>query len=361
MSQRIIFLVTFDYEISLGKNFMPLDKVLFEPTAQVLEVCERDNIPSTFFPDVCSVWAHRNAGLNDYVEKFEAQMRDALRAGHDVQLHLHPHWLDSTYKNGDWEISTDKMYLSELGYGAADGSARALIQRGVNYLNELLLPVNPDYRCLAFRAAGLALQPGEKELIRQLLDCSIKLDVSIVKGLKMTIDTISNDYSRVPAQANWLMSPESGIEAAASNGLLEIPVASFQSGFATQLRFLVRRARSIKQMRGTTLSRAKRQSKFANLKTLVLQNLRYVIGRPQFILSCDTKGFDLKMLLAGFDDYLLKHQADEVIYVCMMNHPKLMFDDQMNLLSQFVRETRSRYDIAYVTCTQALEMYHRQA
>jgi hypothetical protein len=114
-------------------------------------------------------------------------------------------------------------------------------------------------------------------------------------------------------------------------------------------------------MRGTTLSRAKRQSRFANLRTLVLQNLRYVVGRPQFILSCDTKGFDLKMLLAGFNDYLIKHQTDEVIYVSMMNHPKLMFDGQMNLLSQFVRETRNRYDITYVTCFQALEMYHLQA
>jgi hypothetical protein len=359
MSPKAVCLLTFDYEISLGRNLLPLDKVLFEPTSRVLEICRRLSAPATFFPDVCSVWAHRTAGLDEYADKFESQMKAAMAAGHDVQLHLHPHWLDSTYQDGEWLISTDRMYLHELGFGDGESSAGALIKRGVGYLQDLLRPVRPNYRCLAFRAAGLALQPNEREIIKTLIDNGVLVDSSITKGLKMKIDTIWNDYSRVPASANWYMNSEFGIEKEANDGILEIPVASFRSSIPAQMGFLIRRAMSVRQIRGTTLSRARRQSRMANMRTMILQNLRYVTGRPWFLLSFDTKGFSLSMLLDGLGHYLARHKNDEIIIACILNHPKLLFDDQMDLMAKFIEESRRKFHVAYVTCTQAYEMFRK--
>jgi peptidoglycan/xylan/chitin deacetylase (PgdA/CDA1 family) len=356
MPAKVVCILTFDYEISLGRNFLPPDKVLFEPTAQVLEICDRLSVPATFFPDICSVWAYRDAGLNDYADKFEAQMKRALAAGHDVQLHLHPHWLNSTFVNGEWLISTDKMYLHELGF-CGENSAGDLIQRGIKYLNDLLSPVSPQYKCIAFRAAGLALQPNEKEIITALRDNGILVDASITKGLKMKIDTICNDYRRVPRRANWFLSEELGIEAEAPDGILEFPVISFQSGLLTQMGFLKRRIMSVGQIRGTTISRAKRQSRLANIRTMALQNLRYVTGRPWFLLSFDTKGFDLRMLVDGLSDYISRHSDDQVIIGCVMSHPKLMFDTQMTLMSDFIQECRRKFDITFDSCTESYQAY----
>jgi hypothetical protein len=361
VNQKLIFLLTFDYEVFLGTNFLPYDQILFEPTARIMEICDKLSVPATFFPDVCSVWAHRAAGLNEYAEKFESQMKKALASGHDVQLHLHPHWLDSVYEDGRWTVLTDRMYLHELGFGYAEGSAGALIERGVLYLNELLGPVSPDYRCQAFRAAGLALQPNEKEILGALGEKGIKVDTSIAKGLKMNIDTVRIDYSRTPSSANWYINSKTGIETEGKDGILEIPIATFRSNIPAQFGFIFRRAKSIRQVRGMTVSRVKRQSRMANLRTMILQNLRYVTGRPRYLLSFDTKGFNLEMLLGGLADYISKYKNDRMITASIISHPKLMFDDQMKLMSGFIQESRRRFDITYATCTQAYKMHDHTA
>jgi hypothetical protein len=356
MPRKIVCLITFDYELSLGRNFLPPNEVLFKPTQQVLDLCERLSCLVTFFPDVCSVWANRKYGLNEFAVSFETQLKEALKAGHDIQLHLHPHWLASSYENDQWLISTDKMYLHELDLGDGADSAGALVCRGIKYLNDLLRPVKSDYSCFAFRAAGSALQPREEEIIRILLDSGIKMDVSVTKFLTLKLDTVRIDYTQVPSRSIWRMSPESGLSVEADEGLLEVPIATFRSGLGARLGFLWRRARSIKQMRGTTISRSRRQSKLANIRTLILQNLRYVVGNPWYIVSCDTKGFSSKMLLNGFRQYIGRHEGEEIVYVTMMNHPKLMFDYQMKMLEDFIIQTRQEYDITFATCNDVFEL-----
>lgn len=357
MKQKIVLLLTFDYEIFLGTNLLPPDKTLFEPTERILEICDKHSVKATFFPDVCSVWAHRAAGLNEFADKFEKQIKAALGAGHDVQLHLHPHWLDSAYKDGKWEISTDRMYLHELGFGNDDRSAGALIGRGISYLNELLQPISPNYRCLAFRAAGLALQPSEKEIIGALYENGISVDTSIAKGLKVNVDTIWIDYSHMPELSNWYINSESGLDKAATSGILEIPIATFKSNIAAQLGFVIRRAKSVKQVRGMTISRVKHQSRLANLRTMLMYNLKYVTGRPWYLLSFDTKGFNTRMLLDGLEYHVRQHKNDEIIMACVISHPKLMFDNQLCWMAEFIEETRKRYDITYATSTEAYKIF----
>jgi hypothetical protein len=356
MSQKIICLITFDYELPLGRCFVPVEKALFEPTSQILDICDKLNIKVTLFPDVCSVWAHRKYNLNGYADAFEMQLKQALASRHDVQLHLHPHWLNTVYDNNEWLVSTDKMYLNELGYDNREGSASWLINKGVTYLENLLRPVETDYRCSAFRAAGLALQPQEDKLLESLLANGINLDSSVSKGLIMKLDTVTINYSNMPESSYWQMAPESGISRAAKSGVLEIPIASFKSGFIDKYQFLFRRVKSVNKMRGLGISRSKRQTKLATIRTLILQNLRYITSNPRYILSCDTKGFTTKMLLDGLGQYVNRHKNDDMVYLSMINHPKLMFDEQMDMLSSFVENSKKLHDIQFVTCRQALKM-----
>jgi hypothetical protein len=356
-SQRITLLITADYELFLGRNFVGHDEVLFGPTEQLMRRCEGLDVGVTFFADVCSVWAHRKSGLDDFADKFETQMCEALRRGHDVQLHLHPHWLESTWRDNQWRVATDRMYLSEFGFERGEDSAPAIIQRGVDYLHNLLRPTVPDYRCRAFRAAGLALQPDERRLIKSLLENGIKVDSSIAKEMRLQLDTIEIDYRDVPDSANWYLAPDSGLSTDAGAGLFEIPIATFRCGLATRLGFLLRRARSVSMRRGAGISRSSQQTRWSNLKTMLAYNLRYLSGRPLFSLSCDTKGHNLSMLLDGFDDYLRRHPDSNDVYVAMINHPKLMFDPQFELLEAFIIEVRRRWgdSLRFATMTEVSE------
>src|SRR5690606_36231486 len=126
------------------------------------------------FPDVCCAWWHREHGEHAFADRFEEQMREVVRRGHDVQLHLHPHWLWCTRENGAFVFDPSRMYPHELGWGDGEDEAPAVIRRGVTYLDTLLRPVDPQYRCTALRAGSLALQPDEGELLRVLLAAGIR-------------------------------------------------------------------------------------------------------------------------------------------------------------------------------------------
>jgi len=97
-----------------------------------------------------------------------------------------------------------------------------------------------------------------------------------------------------------------------------------------------------------------RQSRWANAKTLLQGNLRYLRDDPAFLLSCDTKGMSLEMLLRGLQDYLHAHAHEQMIWFSMINHPKLMFAKERELLRCFVDEARRRYGVEFMTCSQAL-------
>jgi hypothetical protein len=353
---RIALLLTFDYELFLGRNFASADEVLFRPTDELLGLCADLGVRTTLFADVCSVWAHRRAGLDAYADAFEAQLVAARRAGHDVQLHLHPHWLASTYERGEWRISPQRMYLSDLGFGDGPDAAPAAVRRGVDYLNALLRPVDSGYRCLAYRAAGMALGPRECETIATLLGAGIVLDTSVAKDLHFRMDTLAVDYRGVPALANWRMAPDWGVRHAAAQGLYEVPIATFRTDLHARLGFLLRRALSVGRMRGTGISRSARQTRVANLLTLVRGNLRYLAGDPVFVLSCDTKGFDARMLLDGFSRYVDAHRDSAEIAVALLGHPKLMFARERELLRAFVEGVRARYGarLSFATASEAV-------
>ena len=57
------------------------------------------------------------------------------------------------------------------------------------------------------------------------------------------------------------------------------------------------------------------------------------------------------MLSKGFDDYIDRHADSGDIYVSMINHPKMMFEQQFELLDQWIRHARDRYgeQIRFVT------------
>lgn len=342
---HIFIAITADYEIFLGKNFYNSDIVLFEPARRLAELCSRLQAPLTLFADVCSVWAHERCGATAFVQQFESQLRNCLLAGHDVQLHIHPHWEHAYLEADNWVHDDHRIHLSEF------DDAASIIARGKNYLCDLLTPVAKQYDCIAYRAGGLALQPNEHATIRDLRNVGIRIDSSIAKGYTLKLDTITINYGEWPEHANWFISEETGLAPGARTGLFEVPVATFCMPLVDRYRFLVMRALKFRQRKGASLTRSQRQSKMESAKVLLSANLRYIQTNPRFLFSTDTKGFDAQMLVRGFASYVNLHQQNSTIYASMLLHPKLMFDDQFTLLEQVIVDLRRIYgpNLSFVT------------
>jgi hypothetical protein len=240
MAGQIYLLFSSDYELYFGENFLSEREVLIEPTQRILDAFEEEGIPMTLFADVTSVWRYHSLKVeSDYILLFEEQLRRAIHQGHDVQLHLHPHWMTSTFDGKKWEMDESKFKLSDMGYGGRKikslESAEELIIRGKKYLEGLLRPIDPSYQCIAFRAGGYGIQPNEKELISALLSAGFKIDSSIVPGMFFKSNVNQIDFRRVPAKLPYRIGTRYGIDQEDSQGILEIPIAAYSESFQETL------------------------------------------------------------------------------------------------------------------------------
>jgi len=350
-------LVAFDYELFLGRNFVGPEEVLFAPTQRLLERCAALDLKVTFFADICSVWAHREHGQHAYADAFEAQLKEAVAQGHDVQLHVHPHWLFARPVDGQWVPDASKLYLAECGFGPGPNEVPAVLKRGVQYLEALLQPVRSDYRCVAFRGPGLVLQPDDGKLVAALLEAGIRVDSSVTKGVVIDTPSLKLDYRDTPAAPNWFMAPETGVTRSAPRGLYEVPIATFQPGRRRRVEFLARRVRAVGQLRGTAISRGAPTSRLVGLAGMVRNNARYLLDGAWFNLTTDTKGYTLGLLEDGIAQYLERHAGASQVAISTVNHPKLTFAPQLELLEQLVTSLRRRHGSALRLPTfQALDV-----
>lgn len=201
-----------DYELFLGENLLPEVEVLVEPTAALLDTCDRIGIPMTLFADVACLWRYREQGDEAFPAAVEEQLRDAVRRGHDVQAHLHPHWLHARRENGRWTAPLDTFLVGALGDPAQ------LLAQARDYLNDLLRPVDPAYECVAFRAGNYGLQPHAERVFAALAETGYRVDSSVVPGLVLRNEVNQVDFRGWPERSGEL------------HGVYEVPVASARFG-----------------------------------------------------------------------------------------------------------------------------------
>ncbi|MBF0382165.1 MAG: hypothetical protein HQL69_14165 [Magnetococcales bacterium] len=225
-----IFL-TVDYEIYFGRSLMTQEEILLAPTKELLESCSAINVPLTMFCDVNYIAKLQEWGDFSLVAKIEEQLCKAISMGHDVQLHIHPHWEFTTRdKDGSFHFA-DNHYL--LGTRFTDTATRKMditqaIAKGKDYLENLLKPVASSYNCCAYRAGGYGLQPYEGDMLAALIDNGIKIDSSVIPGYKMQSKVHMIDFSDLVGRSHNWYGPVDGLAAPAmqNSGLLEIPIAT---------------------------------------------------------------------------------------------------------------------------------------
>ena len=184
--------LTHDWELR-GDGSGDIERIQFAPMRRLLEIYRRHGAATTFLPDLMQQLRFRALAAN-YPElkittdSWDEHAREAFQQGHDIQLHLHPQWLNAQYEHGRWRLDGD---WSILNYDRE--SALAMLAAGQLYLENLLQPIDSSYRCLAFRAGALAAAPST-HLFKSLASLGIQLDVSIAGGLIVNNQNLQLDY-----------------------------------------------------------------------------------------------------------------------------------------------------------------------
>jgi hypothetical protein len=359
---RICLLFTADYELYFGQNYVSEREVLIDPTEQILCAFEKEGIPITLFADVASVWRYRSLGVGqDYVSLFEEQLQRAIRKGHDVQFHLHPHWLTSKFDGQRWQMDKSKFKLNDLGYGRRqDGlSAEELITRGRDYLEELLRPVDPSYKCVAFRAGGFGIQPEDRALIRSLLSMGFKIDSSIAPGMFFKSNVNEIDFRRIPMKLNYRMGTQYGIYREEKTGILEIPIAAYsESVYEAFFHHLLLLKIFIGDLKRKIL---KAKNEFPSRGRVIQENsfLGQIIHqflRPLFILELSGTHLNVNRMVKGTSKFIKRHlQGPYDLYFSALCHPKNVFPPTIGAMVDFWKRMVRLYgrDIEAITFQDA--------
>ena len=372
MAGQIYLLFSSDYELYFGENYLSEREVLIEPTEQILRAFEEEGIPMTLFADVASVWRYDALGVkSDYVLLFENQLRRAIRQGHDVQLHLHPHWMTSRFDGKKWEMDESKFKLSELGYGVRKNQslecADEFILRGKEYLEKLLRPVDFSYQCIAFRAGGYGIQPDDKKLIRSLLSAGFMIDSSIVPGMCVKSNVNEIDFRRIPSKLNYRMSSRYGIYEEDNLGIFEIPITAYSESFLetlshrfSMLKIFINR---IKCKKFTALSEFQPRGKGIQNNSSI-EHVASFLRPSLFLLEFSGLNVDVQRMVIGTNKLIksnLKESFD--LYLSASCHPKNVFLPTIQAIRKFWRSMVDIYgpNIKAITFQEAAKKMEAEA
>lgn len=172
---------TLDYEIHGNGDGNPME-LMVEPTYRLMTLLEKYGQRVTIMADVAEILRFKRyaaeTGQDDYhVGEIETQLCDAIKRGHDVQLHIHSSYFKAQYKNGAFDQCIEEYNMAALPIERID----EMVGQCAAYLENLLKPIKKDYKVWLFRAANWSMMPTEN-LYRVLVKHGITHDTSVYKG-----------------------------------------------------------------------------------------------------------------------------------------------------------------------------------
>jgi peptidoglycan/xylan/chitin deacetylase (PgdA/CDA1 family) len=213
--------ITLDYELYFGSDTGNPEHCMVRPTEELLKLTDPLGIKFTCFVDSGYLLAleHQKGEYpvlqKDY-EMIAKQLRQLSKAGHGIELHIHPHWEDSFFGSRGWEINTHRYKLSAF----SESEVLRIVQKHTALL-EKITGKPPK----AYRAGGWSAQPFQP-IGRALENCGVFIDSSVFPGGYYKSDHQEFDFRSVPAYTTEYQF-SSGLTIPDSQGKFrEIPISS---------------------------------------------------------------------------------------------------------------------------------------
>ena len=150
--------ITLDYELFFGSYSGTQEKSIINPTNKLLEVLNKYDLKASFFVDSGYL-----IKLDEYRKKYTKlehdykiivnQIIELSKNGHDIQLHIHPHWEDSYYDGSKWVLDNRRYRLHEF----SDEDIDKIVYQYKKVLTDIV-----GKKVFTYRAGGWCIQPFEK-------------------------------------------------------------------------------------------------------------------------------------------------------------------------------------------------------
>jgi hypothetical protein len=310
-------LLTLDYEVFFGRDTGSVARSILEPTAALLAVARRHGAKLVFFVDAGFILRlraemHKSAHLAAEHDALCRQVEALAAEGHEIQLHIHPHWEDSSWGPDGWRIDVSRFALQSF----PEARIHDIVRRYTAVLREL---AGPD-AAYAYRAGGWVIQPFER--IRDaLLATGVTIDSTVFAGGYREGRVQPYDFRDAPAKSRWRFDRDPLVEAR-GGPFLEVPIASRRLRPDFFWRFA-----AAKKLGGA------RHKAFGDGRAIPMEggDLVSKLVRPSTsVVSMD--GYKASFLAAAAADYRARGMEDFVV----IGHPKALTPYSLQRLDELL-------------------------
>ena len=307
-----------DYELFF-QDSGSVESCLIKPCDALLHFADANDARFTFFIDAGMLlamqrYADEEPALAAELKLVREHISMLAERGHEIALHVHPHWEDTVRVNGEWRFGGTRYQLRSFD----DADILGIFRRYSAILNEL-----SGARPTSYRAGGFCVEPFSK-IAPALSELGIQIDSSVVPGATLHDPEKGFDFSSAPDEAFWEFTESPGIVAAGGE-FLQIPITP------QVLPQLFYWGRLVERLGPKAISR-----KFGD-------GTSKAIGRSEIIrrLAMASRVAELSMDDAKAPHLLKKRnwsQQRDVWHV--MGHPKLASDRSIDTLKRFIERVR---------------------
>jgi hypothetical protein len=318
-------IISLDYELFFGPDSGTVEQSMIVPIKETLKIVNKWNIPLSLFVDAGYVFrlqeyrSKSSCASNEY-DLVAAQLDDLKKCGHDLQLHVHPHWEDSYLKNNKWVIDTTRYKLTDFPVT----SIHEIVTRYAGALRSLSNTV------MAFRAGGWCIQPFD-HIGNCLKVNEIWLDSTVYLGGRNASSTHSYDFRNSPDETHWRFSDDP-LKKDESGYFAEIPISSLRMGPR-----LYWGLAWFKMLGGKSTVQYGDGRAIYPPKKFLAQKLLEATYSP---VSID--GYKASMLKEAYLHYKRKYKDRRKEFFVIMGHPKALTPYSLGKLDEFLTEQASQ-------------------
>ncbi len=320
--------ITLDYEIFFGKSNGTQYNSMVYPTQKILELLDKYGIKASFFIDSGYL-----VQLYNYQKKYPilkadyqtiiSQIKQIDSNGHDIQLHIHPHWEDSYFDGKKWIIDTTRYKLSDFSNQEIDKIVYSYKKALTDIVGE---------KVFAYRAGGWCIQPFDK--IKNILKKhNIWLDSTLFKGGKNNSSTHYFNFENIPDRTMWSFEEDPCQEQ--KNGFfIEVPISSHKVSPLFFLKLIY-----YKKFGGSE------HKKFGDGTSAGGSNwdkLRMLTRYTRSVVSID--GYKASFLEEAYRDFLKEKRGEHFVVI---GHPKSISFYSLKRLEKFIRKYSNKNFTTY--------------
>ena len=312
------FLLSLDYELFFGSKTGSSQHCLVEPVAALLGQLERTGLKLSLFVDAAFLVRLRQEGrkfpaLQAEYDKIRRHLGELKQQGHDVQLHIHPHWLDSHFDGACWRITTKRYTLHDFPLSEREDIVRLCKQELVNIAGDSIF---------AFRGGGWCIQPFE-QIADALQAENVWLESTVFYQGKSEDRQRNYDFSAAPDLDHYRFATDP-VSADPNGSFVEVPIGSFRINPLFFWRLAWAKKFGGKQYRS-----------FGDGSAMVADKSYYVTRLTQYtnsVISID--GLKAGLLATAYQQ-TRQNGSRELFHV--MGHPKALTPYSIDRLHEFLQ------------------------